>query len=102
MALSSQQIEQVRLVVSSSGWNDVMKPALANRAKAALSALTLTPEEREARGGEHKHSTDEYLRALIHDTEWMLGVWTNELMVDDLNRRRDELDRATFTSQNGS
>lgn len=101
MALTDDQIQKIRLLISSSGWNDVMKPVLANRANAALKALVLTQSERATDGGEFKAWDDESLRAAIREIEWMLVVWTNMISVHEHNRVRDELDRAN-QSPNGT
>jgi hypothetical protein len=91
--LDGTQVDKIRLVLSSTGWNDVMKPALLNRGKNAVKALCVAPSERE---GEFKGSTDEALRAAIRETEWMVSVWSNEIVIFEHNRRLEE------ESQNGS
>ena len=88
--LNGEQIEALRQVLAMGGWNDVMKPVLANRAHLAVKALVLDPAERE---GEFKGVDDAVLRARIQEAEWMLTAWSNEVSVHDYNRRRDELDR---------
>lgn len=90
MALNEDQINKIRLLVASSGWNDVMKPAIAKRAHEALKALVLSPAERR---GEYQGVQDEDIRARIRECEWMLVVWSNELTAYDQNRRLDELER---------
>ena len=90
--LTSEQVEQVRTILSSSAWNDVMKPVLMNRAHTALKALVLDSAERE---GDYKGMEDTAIKARIRECEWMLSAWVNEVAVHDHNRRRDELDRQT-------
>jgi len=90
MALNEEQVGKVRLLLQSSGWNDVMKPAIATRANAAIKALILTPAERT---GEYKEMDDAAIRAQIREAEWLLAVFVNEVSVFDHNRRVDELQR---------
>jgi hypothetical protein len=94
MALNEEQIDKIRLVLQSTGWNDVMRPALENRGRGALKALALSRSERaeQFKGGD-LDTDDDILRAIIRDCEWMVSVWSNEVSVFDYNRRRDELDR---------
>lgn len=87
--LNEDQIQKIKLTLASGGWNDVMKPAIANRGNAALKQLVLSPSERE---GEYKGMDDNAIRARIREAEWMLSAWTNEVTVFELNRRRDELE----------
>lgn len=89
--LTEEQAQKVRLVLSTSGWKDVMEPAYKRRSFEALKALALSPSEREKSGGEFKNMDDASLRAIIRECEWMTFVWQNELNVHEMNRRRDEL-----------
>lgn len=89
--MTEDQIQHVIATINTSGWKQVMQPAYANRAKAALSALALSPSEREKGGGEFKDSDDAHLRAVIRECEWMLGVWANVVNNYHQNRARDEL-----------
>ena len=90
MALNEDQVQKVRLLLQSSGWNDVVKPAIAQRANAAIKNLILTPAERT---GEFKEMDDSAIRAQIREAEWLLAVFVNEVAVFDHNRRLDELQR---------
>ena len=94
MALNEEQITKIRLTLQSSGWNDVIRPALQTRAQAGIKALCLTRTERaKSYPGSDFDTDDEVLRAIIRDCEWMLAVWPNEIAVFEHNRRLDELDR---------
>jgi len=97
--LNDEQIEKVRLVLMTAGWNEVMRPALLERGRHAMKALALTPNERdkEYKGSDY-NSDDDVLRAMIRDCEWMVVVWENEINVFNLNRRREEL----VAQQNGA
>jgi hypothetical protein len=88
VALNEEQIAKIRLMLQSSAWNDVMKPAIATRANAAIKALILTPAERT---GEFKDMDDSAIRAQIREAEWLLTAFVNEIAVFDHNRRVDEL-----------
>jgi hypothetical protein len=90
MALNEEQISKVRLLLQSSGWNDVVKPVIATRANTAIKALILTPAERT---GEYKDMDDSTIRAQVREAEWLLAVFVNEVAVFDHNRRMDELQR---------
>jgi hypothetical protein len=89
--LNSEQIQKVRQTLQTSGWTEVMLPVILNRGKAALQALTLSPEERLRGGGEFKDTDDFLLRAFIRDCEWMVACWQNEIKVFELNRQMEEL-----------
>lgn len=93
MALSEEELQKVRVVLSTSGWNDVMRPKILSRGNSALKALALSRAERAAEWkGSDFDTDDDVLRAIIRDCTWMIGVWTNELAVAEHNRRLDELD----------
>lgn len=89
--LSEDQIQKVRSVLASSGWNDVIRPILANRGNQAVKQLVLSPGDRD---GEFKDMADDAIRARIRESEWMLTVWHNEVTVFEMNKRRDDLDAA--------
>jgi hypothetical protein len=94
--LSEEQIDKIRLVLSTDGWNHVIKPAVMNRAKLALKALALTRGERtEDFKGTDFNAEDDILRAMIRDCEWMAVAWDNEISVFEHNRRVDELSAAS-------
>jgi hypothetical protein len=90
MALNEDQVGKVRLLLASSGWNDVMAPAIAKRAQEALKLLVLHPAERR---GTDKELSDDILRVRVQEAEWMLGAWLNEVKVFEQNRRLEELER---------
>ena len=92
--LTDEEVQKVRLVMASLGWNDVIRPAIENRGRQAVKALVLSRSERANQfKGTDFDTDDDVLRALIHDCEWMISVWQNELAVAEHNRRLDELDR---------
>jgi hypothetical protein len=95
MALNEEQVGQIRLLLASSGWNDVMRPVIAKRAHDAIKALVLHPAERT---GEYKGIDDNTIRVKVRECEWLLTAWANEVMAYDNNQRLDELDR----QQNGA
>lgn len=103
MALNETQVQKVRQVLASSGWNEVMKPALIKRGQQAVKALCLSRTERTSqfKGGDFD-TDDEILRAIIRDCEWMVVVWENEVSVAEYNRRRDELDRQNSPEGDGA
>jgi len=92
--LTDEEVQKVRLVMASLGWNDVILPAIVNRGKQAVKALVMSRAERSNQfKGTDFDTDDDVLRALIRDCEWMMATWTNELAVAEHNRRLDELDR---------
>lgn len=94
MALTQEQASKVKQVVTSSGWNDVILPAIRQRGQQAVKALVMGRSERAASfKGSDFDAEDDVLRAIIRDTEWMTVVWQNEILVAEHNRRLDELDR---------
>lgn len=95
MALNDEQIQKVRLTILSDGWNHVIKPAITGRARKAAESLMLEPgaERTAVFNGTDFDTTDQVLRAMIRDCEWMSVVWDNEVQVHDRNRALDELER---------
>ena len=93
--LNDEQAGKLKMLLASSGWNDVVKPVLARRAHEAIKALVLHPEER---SGDYKGVADESIRSQIKECEFVLNVWNNELAAYDHNRRLEELE----TAQNGA
>lgn len=91
MPLDDEQCDQVRQVLASSGWQQVMQPFYARRAHGAVKTLALYPAER---SGEFKDLNDDQLRAIVRECEWMLGVWRNEVAANDHNRRLAERETA--------
>jgi hypothetical protein len=90
MALDPDQIEKLRLTLTTSGWKDVMEPVIAKRAHDAIKSLVLRPSER---SGEYKEMEDSEIRARIKEAEWNLAVWRNEINIHDANRTMEELQR---------
>lgn len=90
--LAEEEIQKIRLVLYSDGWNHVMKPLILKRGRSAIGSLTLTRAERakEFKGTDFD-TEDDVLRAMIRDCEWMASCWDNEVRVHDANRRNDEL-----------
>ena len=88
MAINEDQYGKIKLLLASSGWNDVMRPAIQKRGNDSLRALVLSPAERKGEEG----VTDDVLRARIQECEWMLAAWANEVTIFEHNRRVEELD----------
>ena len=87
--ISPEQYDKVKILLASSGWNDVMRPAIAKRGQDAVRLLVLHPSERK---GDDSKLTEDALRARIQECEWMLAVWSNEVVAFEQNRRLEELD----------
>ena len=86
------EAQKLRVTLTTSGWHEVMRPRLANRARQATKALVLSAAERSREFAGTDYDTDDnVLRAIIRDCEWMTVCWNNELSVFDQNRRTDEL-----------
>jgi hypothetical protein len=101
MALDDEAIRKLRVTMATSGWNDVMRPAIENRGRQAIKALTLGRSERAKEyAGQEFDAEDDLLRAIIRDCTWMTNVWQNEIAVADHNRRLDELDRQAQAAAN--
>jgi hypothetical protein len=99
--LTNDQVQQVSLVLSLGGWNEVMKPALIQRRDLAMGALVLSRSERQAKlKGTDFDTDDDVLRAMVKDCTWMTTVWDTELMVARHNQQRDELDAAMSSPAN--
>ena len=101
MALNEEQIQKIRHTLSTSGWYEVMKPALENRGRNAVKALTQSRSERAVEyKGTDFDTDDDVLRAVIRDCTWMVGCWNNEIAVAEHNRTLDELDRQLASGEN--
>ena len=85
--LNQDQVEQIRLMLASGGWRDVVAPAMARRGQDSIKLLMLHPSERPSGSPD-----DITLRCRIQEVEWMLNVWKNEVVTFDLNRQREALD----------
>lgn len=90
--LGEAEIQKLKLLLSTDGWNQIVKPTLLKRGNLAMKALRLTRSERavEFKGSDYDLE-DDALRAMIREVEWMSVVWDNEVSVFDQNRKRDEL-----------
>lgn len=95
MALTEDQIKLVKQGLQSSFWNEIVRPAIAQRGN---NAIKLVAVEQAERAGEWKDLSDAQLRAIIKDCEWMLTCWNTEIAVFEHNRRLEELD----AEQNGA
>lgn len=88
--LDSEQIGKLRQTMNTSGWRDVIAPKIIERGrlfqKMMLGFASKRPEP-------YNEAGDEFLKGVIHDIEWMLVYWENEIAAHDMNQRRDELAR---------
>jgi hypothetical protein len=88
--LNEEQIDKLKLTMSTDGWNEVILPLVASRGREAITALVLDPTER---SGEYKGMDDGMIRQRARAVEWLLSILRNELAAADHNRALDELDR---------
>jgi len=103
MALTGEQLDKLRLVLMSPGWNDVIMPALETRRRQAADALCLTRAERsKVMAGQAFDTEDDVLRAMVRECKWMIAIWPLEISVDEHNRRLDELDRQGVAGSTGA
>lgn len=92
--IDDKQAQELRLTLFSSGWTNVMQPALRNRVLQATKSLVMTRSERAGSfKGTDFDTDDDVLRAFIRDGEWLLVAFQNELAVWERNRQLDELER---------
>ncbi len=90
MALNEDQINKIKSLLATSGWNDVVEPLLRGRILQANDALV---QEEAQRTGEYKTLGDNALRARIREGTWLLLFLKNEVATYDSNQRLDELQR---------
>lgn len=90
--LDGPDIAKIRLVLTSAGWNDVMRREILKRGNIAVKLLCLSPSERVGK------ESDEMLRATIRECEWMVSVWNNEIIAAEHNARLNELEGANGSS----
>jgi hypothetical protein len=87
MALTAEQVEKLRGTLGSLGWQDVIKPVLANTGKTVITAL-LDPGS--ARDGEFKNMSDDYLRGMFAGYQRVLTFFEAEVETERINRLRDD------------
>ncbi len=92
--LEPEKIDQLRGLIQSSGWRNVMRPSILQRATEMNRALRLNTADRREAGGQFMNSGDSELRAGIAFAEWWIAAFENEVKADNINRAKDELDRA--------
>jgi len=83
--LTNDQTDKLQLLLSTTGWNEVMKPALENRVRQAIHSLILPAAQRA-----EEDRNDETLRARIEELTWMLTQWQKEIDVNRHNRQLEE------------
>jgi len=88
--LDSDQVDKIRMMFSTAGWNEVVKPAIENRFRQRMKSLILHPSERA-----NDDRDDSVIRGELKTLEWLLMSFPNELIAAENNRRLDELDRAS-------
>ena len=94
--LNVQQIQQVRQMLQTSGWNDVLKPfALGRGRELTKIALRLPANRPEPYKGMDDRDAMNHIRGRIEEIEWLMSFFENEINVSDFNRRKDELERQT-------
>lgn len=92
--LNSLQMEQLRRLLVSAGWNDVVKLAIQGKLDTCQKLAFLLPNERpEPYKGMDDHTATAILRGEVKALEWVLHAFENEVIVDNVNRRREELAR---------
>lgn len=88
MALSEGQIEKLRPTLLSLGWQEVIKPVIANSGKQIVD-MTMDPSV--ARAGEYEGVNDDVLKGEFRAYRKILTFFENEVAVHDENRLRDKL-----------
>ena len=83
--ITEEDIEKLRMLLRSSAWNDVMKPALIARRQVLAGLLVLDMNER----GE-KALDDSTLRGGIKQLDWILTRFEQSVEEFDHNKRVDE------------
>ena len=85
--LNDDDIAKLRMILSSSAWNDVMKPAMAGRIQVLVAMLVLPLEER----GD-KPMTDDSIRGGIREIQWCMNKFEQVVQQYDHNQRIDQRD----------
>ena len=86
--LTNDEVDKVRLTLSTAGWNEIMRPRIENKVRSYIKLLILHPSERQ-----EKDRDDAALRVRIEELEWLLTAFQNEITVNLHNRQGDELAR---------
>ncbi len=93
MELTDGQASNLKILLLSNGWREIVLPTVLNRGREALKALCLNPDERREKGGDFRNKNDDQLRQIVEESERLATVWDNQVKVYDFNRRQDELQR---------
>ena len=90
MALAPEAIDKLRVTLSSLGWNDVIKPVIAQFGKRTIDALLTSPE---ARSGEFNGATDAEIRGEFKAYRRVLEFFEQEVRVFESNKVLEELEK---------
>lgn len=90
--LEDSQIEQLRLMLQTSGWRDVVMKLVKER-KARLQEIGyMLPAERpKPYAGLPDDDVVKLIRGEVRACDWFMRHFENEVVVHDQNRERDEL-----------
>ena len=92
--LTEEEAGQVRMLLVSHAWNDVVCQRLRQRLKQAERTLKQLPSERpKPYQGLDDGTATAHLRGRIEELEWLLTHWDMEIAAHEHNRKVDELHR---------
>ena len=89
--LSSEEVEKLRGLLQTSAWREVVVPKLEARKKRMEEIGLMLPTERpEPYKGLDDQMATSLARGEARCCEWLLHAFENEVVVHDLNHKRDE------------
>lgn len=82
--IEPEDIEKLKHLLMSSGWNDVVKPAILGRKLQAIQELLVEPEARTTK------ATDSGIREGVKQLDWVMNRFDQVVKEYDLNQLNDE------------
>jgi len=92
---TQDEADQIRRLIGTAAWRDVVLPRLRQRREAAVNQLILTPSERGP-----KDEDPNCIRGRILEIDYLLKAFVSDLEIYDHNQRREELARQQFLAAN--
>lgn len=83
-SITPEDIEKLKLLLRTSAWNDVMKPALLGRKLQLLDMLMKEPEQRDGA------MSDAAIRGGLKQLDWMMSRFDQVVQEYDANLLNDE------------
>lgn len=91
--LNEEQIGKVRLMLATSGWRDVLKPAVQERTNNLIKSAMIPGKRTGLYEDMPELEVIRHIQGRVTELEWMMVALENEVKVYDSNKRLEELER---------